>query len=946
MLKKLISSVTALTLITGMCPSLAFAAMNDESTSEYTYEISGEDEGDAAPAASQESNGDHQSTVNSSDVVPLEVASGTCGEEGDNATWTLGEDGVLTISGTGDMADYPSASQIPWYTYRSSIVSVVINEGITSVGDGAFYKCSEIADVSLPSTVTYIGEKAFSNCSALTSIDFPTGLTYIGSYAFQQCGLTSVIIPTGVTSISDKAFYFNASLTEVILPNTITNIGTMAFGTCTSLYTIMFPVQLFDSLVTVSGTAFNGDTNIEVIYTNADSVDAFWNAADASVYQAAYAPLFTNRYTSLEVFPHLEEIPTLDEELAALKALVEQAQSAYPESSSANYTASTWSAFYGSLQSASDLLDAENPTLISIVEAYFSLDYYMHSLIDISGLKDLIDQANSLDEEAYTEESWEMLTNSLGIANTVYTDPDSTQEWVTFAEYMLDASLSALIEAGQEVEPADKSALTEAISKYQALTSTDYTSDTWQEMEWTLLYAQYVLDDDDATQELVDDAVIFLDLAYSNLVANTPEGTVNKTALSNLIAEAQKLTESDYTASSWNVLESALANAQAVYADDNATQSDVNAAYQILVAAITGLESSEETQTVNKTALIYTILIAMSLDESSYTSSSWQNLESALDDAITVYSEYSATQNDIDTAVTTLGNALTSLVEVSTTPNPELDKSALEEAIALAETLTSDGYNPYSWQAMQEVLTAAKVIYGQSNPSQAAINEAAYALNAAIDSLTPAYSDVPSKTDENSWYYDAVYDLTESGILTGYGPDYTIFGVGDPMTRADFVTVLWRIAEPEEYANYDESTAVNTSTFTDVPDYTYYTGAVNWAENAGIITGYSSDGSQIFDPDGDMYFDQMVTMVARLAVGYDTAESWDTSILESSLFTDGDEVASWAAGPMSWAIDEGVVTGNENDNGTFTLSPDSYVARERVVTVLWKALVNGLIDNM
>ena len=89
------------------------------------------------------------------------VSEGTCGE---NATYTLDTDGVLRISGTGDMYDYSSSTTIPWYSNRSYVKTVIIENGITSIGEDAFSFCANLTSVTIPDSVTIIGVYAFSNC--------------------------------------------------------------------------------------------------------------------------------------------------------------------------------------------------------------------------------------------------------------------------------------------------------------------------------------------------------------------------------------------------------------------------------------------------------------------------------------------------------------------------------------------------------------------------------------------------------------------------------------------------------------------------------------------------------------------------------------------------------------------------------------------------------------
>ena len=140
--------------------------------------------------------------------------SGTCG---DNVTWSLSDDGVLTISGTGDMENYSYYDNCaPWYSVRSQVKSVIIERGVTSIGDYAFSGCSALTGVTIPGSVTSIGDYAFSGCSALTSVTIPDGVTYIGYWAFSDCdSLTSVTIPGSVTKIGGSVFYDCDALTDI-----------------------------------------------------------------------------------------------------------------------------------------------------------------------------------------------------------------------------------------------------------------------------------------------------------------------------------------------------------------------------------------------------------------------------------------------------------------------------------------------------------------------------------------------------------------------------------------------------------------------------------------------------------------------------------------------------------------------------------------------------------
>ena len=185
-------------------------------------------------------------------VSAIYAQSGTCGN---NLTWNLNaETGVLTISGTGAMEDYSYFPSVPapWNNYRSSIKSVIINDGVTSIGSYAFRDCSSLTSVTIPESVTSIGSSAFADCSSLTSINVDANnanYCSIDGVLFSKDKTTLIqypigntrseyIIPNSVTSIGNYAFDGCSSLTSVTIPNSVTSIGECAFYGCRSLTSI------------------------------------------------------------------------------------------------------------------------------------------------------------------------------------------------------------------------------------------------------------------------------------------------------------------------------------------------------------------------------------------------------------------------------------------------------------------------------------------------------------------------------------------------------------------------------------------------------------------------------------------------------------------------------------------------------------------------------------
>ena len=176
---------------------------------------------------------------------PALVASGKCG---DSASWKLDADGVLTITGAGPMADYGAYG--PWYiAHLTDIKKVVVQEGVTTIGDHAFANLSYVTSVTIPSSITSIGAHAFEKCRLGGAVTLPEGLTAIGDFAFSGSGMASLTLPESLRTIGNSAFLF-CSLRELTIPDGVTAIGTGAFCNA-SLTSVKLPasgVTLGDSL--------------------------------------------------------------------------------------------------------------------------------------------------------------------------------------------------------------------------------------------------------------------------------------------------------------------------------------------------------------------------------------------------------------------------------------------------------------------------------------------------------------------------------------------------------------------------------------------------------------------------------------------------------------------------------------------------------------------------
>lgn len=194
----------------------------------------------------------------------------TSGACGDNLTWTLDDEGTLTISGTGDMWDSEDVNNQwhIWPEYGKDIKKVVINNGITSIGIGAFSFCGNIESVEIPDSIISIGNSAFNFCTNLETIEIPKSVKFIGRSAFRYAPLKSVRIPENVTVLGDYAFEFCDNLTTVYIENGLEKIGVGTFMYC-NISTVFLP----KSVKTVESCAFRYCPYIKDIYYTGSETD-------------------------------------------------------------------------------------------------------------------------------------------------------------------------------------------------------------------------------------------------------------------------------------------------------------------------------------------------------------------------------------------------------------------------------------------------------------------------------------------------------------------------------------------------------------------------------------------------------------------------------------------------------------------------------------------------
>lgn len=368
--------------------------------------------------------------------------------------------------------------------------------------------------------------------------------------------------------------------------------------------------------------------------------------------------------------------------------------------------------------------------------------------VDKTALQSLVDEVAGYTESDYTSDSWSVFAEALADAQTVLANEEATTEEVA-------AALEALTTAkNQLVERADNSELAELVESLSGYTEENYTPETWAVFEEALENAQAVLDNENATAEEIAAAIEELDAAVDQLV-----GRADKSTLEELINSVADYQEDDYTSDTWAEFADALADAEAVLADENASEEEVSAAVAALDAAKAGLIARG-----NKTELSDLVDEAYALTaETIYTESTQNALDEAIAAAEAVLADADATQEEIDAAKAELQSAIDGLVDVT-----ELTVlcAAGELVRAAEEMFTAD-----SFEAFLAALDEAEEVLGNPNATQEEVDAAVAVLNAAGEALKEAgESDTLSglvdsaKKEDLSKYTDESADAIRDAI--------------------------------------------------------------------------------------------------------------------------------------------------------------------------------------
>lgn len=235
--------------------------------------------------------------------------------------------------------------------------------------------------------------------------------------------------------------------------------------------------------------------------------------------------------------------------------------------------------------------------------------------------------------------------------------------------------------------------------------------------------------------------------------------------------------------------------------------------------------------------------------------------------------------------------------------------------------------------AYSEEMTAATVLCALVASANSVTG--ACDVHGTVRATATSFSDV-----QDDWYTEAVSLVAKKGLMRGYSSS-DAFGIGDKTDRAMMATILWRLADTASSVAYVPAMSESDNGFKDVESGLYYTGAANWAWDNEVIHGYDVDGARYFQADRAMSFEEMVTMLANYIEGDEAVSKTDTKVLDQ--FDDASSVSDYARASVAWAVNNGLVNGEDNHDGTRSLKADTAVNRERVAGVLFNAHEEGYL---
>ena len=841
--------------------------------------------------------------ITSVPLMAVESFAATNGTTGD-CTWTL--DGtVLTISGNGKMEKnyinkYPS--------WGLSITKVVIENGVTSISGMAFADCKSLTSVTIPDSVTSIGSHAFSYCTSLTSITIPDSITNINDGTFLCCrSLTSVNIPDSVKSIGDQAFLGCTSLTSINIPDGVTSIGNGVFEGCTNLKRIDV-AEDNKNYCSIDGVLFNKDKTKLIKYPSSkkgqtyvipDSVTSIGGGAFEG---SAYYNNESNWDNGiLYIGNHLIEA----KENVSGNVEIRQGTKTIAERAFSGCTSLTSITIPDGVTSIGDqtFYKCRLLTSITIPDGVTSIGYRAfcncRSLTSVT----IPDSVTSIGMLAFAN------CTSL----TSVTIPDSVTSIGSHA-FSYCTSLT-IVTIGNGVTDVGEYAFNGCASLTSVTIGNSVTS--------IGIYAFSGCTS--LTSITIPDSVTYIGGSAfkdcTSLTSVTVPNSVTKIG-DKAFGYYYDSIENKYKAVDGFTIYGYQGSAAEKYAKDNGFEFlPMASTNELLLISVTKMPTKTEYyvgDTLDTTGLEIT---------AKYTDNTEKVITSDL--TITGFDSSVAGKNTITVAYD--GKTATFNVEVVkpriTIANNSLSFDSIGSTKSLTVTTTPIDQKIAWSSSNKNVATVSDGVVTAKGAGNATItatitvNGIEYSAECTVDVKLPTMSfpDVRS----GNWYYDAVKYNFERGYITGYSNG--TFGPANNIQRQDFALILARIAGAD-LSTYEGQ----NGGFSDVPTNTYYSAAVAWAKDRGIVTGYSADNFGV----GTYITREQISLILCRYLGGEASGDVDAIL---NAYPDGGNTSAWAKVGVAWAVENGIV-GNAG-----YINPTGNAGRAEVAQIIYNMSNKGMI---